>query len=71
MEGTSVATDASMERFLQYVLAHPERFERSEVPCAIADLWQDALDGVQFSFPRVEAHFELHSAVSKPSLLMQ
>ena len=71
MKGTTVAGDALMERFLQYVLAHPERFQRSEVPCCIASLWEEALDGGTFSFPRAESRFELLSAVSRPSLSMQ
>lgn len=33
-----------MERFLQYVMTHPERFARSEVPCCLQALWEEALD---------------------------
>ncbi len=43
MKGTSIATEMLMERFLQYLLAHPERFARSEVPCCLQALWEEAL----------------------------
>ena len=40
----NLATDSIMERFLAYLLAHPERFARSEVPCCLQGLWEEALD---------------------------
>lgn len=40
----NIATDAPMERFLNYLLAHPERFARCEVPCCLQALWQEALE---------------------------
>jgi hypothetical protein len=39
-----LAQPAVMERFLALLLEHPERFVRSEVPCALQDLWELALE---------------------------
>jgi len=39
----NIATDALMNRFVEYLLAHPERFVRSDVPCCLQDLWELAL----------------------------
>lgn len=40
----NIPTGALVERFLSYLLAHPERFARSEVPCSLQDLWELALE---------------------------
>jgi len=52
----NLATDALMNRFLQYLLAHPERFERSEVPCSIQALWEEALESRLDPSPLCTAH---------------
>jgi len=39
-----LATAASMDRFLQCLLAHPQRFARSEAPCCLQDLGELALE---------------------------
>jgi len=53
----NIATDSLMERFLHYLLEHPERFARSEIPCCLQALWEqalsdydDSLDGEQTVF---------------------
>lgn len=46
--GTAPAIDSLMEQFLTYLLQHPERFARSEVPCSVAALWELALEGHSF-----------------------
>jgi hypothetical protein len=45
VSGTSLAKPTVMERFLALLLEHPERFARSEVPCALQGLWELANDG--------------------------
>lgn len=47
----NLATSAFMERFLAYLLEHPERFARSEVPCSLQCLWELALEGHSFQLP--------------------
>jgi hypothetical protein len=39
-----IAADAPVERFLALLLEHPERFDRSDVPCCLQGLWEDALE---------------------------
>ena len=52
----NLATDSLMERFLAYLLAHPERFARSEVPCCLQALWEEALEGEQADQPYEPEH---------------
>lgn len=33
-----------MNKLLQLILAHPERFERADLPCALLPVWEAALD---------------------------
>jgi len=52
----NLAADAPVEQFLSYLLEHPERFERSEVPCSIQALWEEALEGKLDPSPLCTAH---------------
>lgn len=40
----NIAADSLMERFLQYLLDHPERFARPQVPCCLQGLWEEAME---------------------------
>jgi len=69
MNGPELATDFLMERFLQFVLEHPERFVRSEVPCAIQALWELALeDATALTSPLGVEPTAPVCLVSKPNL---
>jgi len=39
----NLAIGSPVNRFLAILLAHPERFQRSEVPCCLQALWEEAL----------------------------
>jgi len=44
----NLAIGSPVNRFLALLLAHPERFQRSEVPCCLQGIW--------------EAEYEVHQA---------
>jgi len=68
--GPSVAVERLMERFLAYLLQHPERFARSEVTCCLQTLWALALEDAEgcTSYRHVESLDAPVCQVSKPNL---
>jgi len=36
--------DKPMNRLLAIIFAHPEAFDRSQVPCCLQALWEEALE---------------------------
>ena len=46
-----IATGSPVERFLALLLEHPERFVRSQVPCCLQGLWEEALEGRSCQLP--------------------
>jgi len=52
----NLAIGSPVNRFLAYLMAHPERFQRSEVPCCLQALWEDALEGRLDPSPLCTAH---------------
>ena len=61
----NIAAEPLMERFLQYLLDHPERFARSQVPCCLQGLWEEALEQQSPAFdstsPRTSFPMRVHS----------
>lgn len=52
----NLAIGSPVNRFLALLLAHPERFSRSEVPCCLQALWEEAFDAHNCGHSSFEDH---------------